>query len=362
MSKMKQLRKLLESEVDQAESIIAARGFSQELQDMLQSLGRLLNEDLPTVSEQMRNSLGPDIATAFEDQTTEVLQTVMDQLRDGKQSIDNSVAEISAGGVPSGGSNDMEDDEFNDLGDDDLDLDLDDEEMDDEEMDDDEDPFAGADVSAGPDEEPLGRPQRESVQSLKRKIAEAKRMIARAKKLREGRRSRNLDGSEPGFAHGYAGDVQQGRLGDDPGDPWDKRAFKRQEMEHELGNEEEEIRAANRGPFYLKIDGKYLKTRGEVKEFSHKNGAIGYGRAMMKNRPSLKGKIYITKVHPEDVSGLSESRMAADMDPDKPIKVSGVKGKDSKRFTKKFRNQAAYEKWIDSEDSDDFDVQQVENA
>ena len=175
---VKELRKLLEAEVDQAESLIAARGFSQEIQSMVEKLGRLMNEDLPAVSEQMRNSFGPDVATGFENQTTTVLQSVMDSLRSGKQDIDNSVAEISSGGVPVA-STDMEDPEANDLdlglGDDDLDLDLD-LDMDDE--------FGGADAVAGPDEEPLGRAKKESVESLKRKIAEARRMVEKARKIK----------------------------------------------------------------------------------------------------------------------------------------------------------------------------------
>jgi len=172
---VKQLRQLLEAEVDQAESLIAARSFSQEMQSMVEKLGRLMNEDLPAVAEQMRNSFGPDVATGFENQTTSVLQSVMDNLRDGKQSIDNSVAEISGGGTPSV-SLDMESPEVNDMeGEEDLDLDLDlDLETDDAELD-----LEIPDT----DEEPLGRAKKESVQSLKNKIQEMRKIVAKAKVL-----------------------------------------------------------------------------------------------------------------------------------------------------------------------------------
>lgn len=170
---VKQLRQLLEAEVDQAESLIAARSFSQEMQSMVEKLGRLMNEDLPAVAEQMRNSFGPDVATGFENQTTSVLQSVMDNLRDGKQSIDNSVAEISGGGTPSV-SLDMESPEVNDMeGPADLDLDLD-LETDDAELD-----LEIPDT----DEEPLGRAKKESVQSLKNKIQEMRKIVAKAKVL-----------------------------------------------------------------------------------------------------------------------------------------------------------------------------------
>lgn len=173
---VKQLRQLLEAEVDQAESLIAARSFSQEMQSMVEKLGRLMNEDLPAVSEQMRNSFGPDVATGFENQTTTVLQSVMDNLRDGKQQIDNSVAEISGGGTPTGAI-DMEspevntDDEEGDLDLDlDLDLDTDSAELDVEEPD--------------PDEEPLGRTKKESVQNIKTKIQEMAKLVKKAKTLK----------------------------------------------------------------------------------------------------------------------------------------------------------------------------------
>jgi len=174
-----QLRTLLESEVEQAESLIAARSFSQEMQSMLEKLGRLMNEDLPAVSEQMRNSFGPDVATGFENQTTSVLQSVMDNLRSSKQEIDNSVAEISAGGTPTGRI-DMEDPEVNDevdLGDDDLDLDLDlDLETDDADID--------VEVDA-PEDETLGRAKKESVETIKHKITEMKKIVEKAKKIKK---------------------------------------------------------------------------------------------------------------------------------------------------------------------------------
>lgn len=175
---VKQLRQLLEAEVDQAESLIAARSFSQEMQSMVEKLGRLMNEDLPAVAEQMRNSFGPDVATGFENQTTSVLQSVMDNLRDGKQQIDNSVVEISAGGTPTDAI-DMESPEVNDeISDDDLDLDLDlDLETDDAELDVEE-------PEPESDEDLLGRTKKESVQNLKTKIQEMHNLVAKAKAIR----------------------------------------------------------------------------------------------------------------------------------------------------------------------------------
>jgi len=179
---VKELRKLLEAEVEQAESLIAAKSFSQELQDMIEKLGRLVNEDLPAVSDQMRDSHGSDVATGFEDSVSTTLSGIMDSLRNSKQELDNSVSTIADGGMPSAG-NDMGDfggeEDFGaeaDLDvdvDSDVELDLGDAELGDE--------FGGADELAGMEDEPLGRAKKESMQIIANKIVEAEEKLARIK-------------------------------------------------------------------------------------------------------------------------------------------------------------------------------------
>lgn len=68
----------------------------------------------------------------------------------------------------------------------------------------------------------------------------------------------------------------------------------------------------------------------------------------------------ITKMSNESVTEGSTS-YEKDMKADKPVVVKGVKGMKSTPFTKKFKNQAAYEKWADSDAAGDFDVQEVMN-
>ncbi len=179
---VKTLRKLLEAETDQAESLIAAKSFSQELQDMIEKLGRLVNEDLPAVADQMRDSHGADVATGFEDTVNGTLSGIMDQLRSSKQELDNAVSAIAEGGMPAV-TNDMDD--FGAEGD--LDLDVDAELDIDPELDADVDlelgdELGGMDAAAGPEDEELGRAKKESVQKLQKKIVEMQEKIARAKK------------------------------------------------------------------------------------------------------------------------------------------------------------------------------------
>jgi hypothetical protein len=58
-------------------------------------------------------------------------------------------------------------------------------------------------------------------------------------------------------------------------------------------------REAEQGPWYLRIDGKIFKSKGEVKVFDQKKGANNYALAILKSKPELKGKIMLTK-SPED--------------------------------------------------------------
>jgi hypothetical protein len=180
---VKTLRKLLEAETAQAESLIAAKSFSQELQDMIEKLGRLVNEDLPAVAEQMRDSHGADVATGFEDTVSGTLNGIMDSLRSSKQELDNSVSAIADGGMPEAP---VDMDSFDAEGDMDLDVDA---ELDVDDLDADVeldmepgDELGGMDAAAGPEDEELGRAKKESVEQLRKKIVEMQEKIARAKK------------------------------------------------------------------------------------------------------------------------------------------------------------------------------------
>jgi hypothetical protein len=51
-----------------------------------------------------------------------------------------------------------------------------------------------------------------------------------------------------------------------------------------------------------------------------------------------------------------------DLKDDEPRIVSGVRGMQSKSFSKRFSNQAAMERWMSSPEAGDYEVQRVERA
>lgn len=177
---VKDLRRLLESKVSQAEVMMAAKGFSQELQEMIEKIGRLQNEDLPPVTDQMRETYGTESSSSFQTLIYGSFQNVMDSLYTAKSQVDDAVTNMALTGKVSA-EIDMDKDvdmggaEGEEEGLPDLDN-LGGEESPDE--------FGGAEA-----EEPLGRAKKvESIMHLERKILEMKKLISKAKKLKESKK------------------------------------------------------------------------------------------------------------------------------------------------------------------------------
>jgi hypothetical protein len=181
---VKNLRRLLETEVSQAEVMMAAKGFAQELQEMIEKIGRLQNEDLPPVTDQMRETYGTDSSSAFQTQIYGALQGVMDALYTAKGQVDDAVSNMASTGqfnaptdmdVPVDG---MDDGMGDDAGAMDADM------SDPADLDNIAGDEMGDEFGAEDGEEPLGRAMKES--KLQRKVLEMKKLVAKARELREG--------------------------------------------------------------------------------------------------------------------------------------------------------------------------------
>ena len=195
---VKNLRRLLETEVSQAEVMMAAKGFAQELQEMVEKIGRLQNEDLPPVTDQMRETYGTGSASAFQTQIYSAFQGVMDALYTAKNQVDDAVSNMASTGQV-GASVDMDKDMgagdpnaeagMDDAGmemDGDLDLDNIGDELGDEEPAPDMGAEAGDEFGGAEEEEPLGRAMKEA--ALQRKVMEMKKLVSKARKLKEARK------------------------------------------------------------------------------------------------------------------------------------------------------------------------------
>lgn len=170
---VKNLRRLLETEVSQAEVMMAAKGFAQELQEMIEKIGRLQNEDLPPVTDQMRETYGTESSSAFQTQIYGALQGVMDALYTAKNQVDDAVSSMALTGQVTA-SVDMDKD---------VEADMPDVEEPPADLDNLGDEFGGAE-----EEEPLGRSKKMESRRLQLKILEMKRLIKQAEELREAKK------------------------------------------------------------------------------------------------------------------------------------------------------------------------------
>ena len=141
-----QLNALLENDAAEAEITMAARGIVDELQDMIEKLGKIQNDQLGPLADEMAYSHGADQSASFKEATDSAIAGLLGQARSTKEAVNNAVltltgqapaADMGAGDMELGGdmTSDMEDDITADV--------------------------AGADDSmAGPVDEPLGRAKR----------------------------------------------------------------------------------------------------------------------------------------------------------------------------------------------------------
>lgn len=141
-----QLNALLEGDAQNAEITMAARGIVDELQDMIEKLGKIQNDQLGPLADEMAYSHGADQAASFKGEVDDAIAGLLGQARATKDSVNNAVLVLSGEAPAADMSADME------MGGD----------MQDDMEDDISADVAGGDESmAGPVDEPLGRAKRD---------------------------------------------------------------------------------------------------------------------------------------------------------------------------------------------------------
>ena len=136
-----------EVNVEEAEVIMAARALADDVQDMVARLGKMVNEDLPAIQDQMRAELGAEVAAGFQDSMVSAVDGHLAQTKATKQSMDDAIGMLSGEAPMDSG---MMADEPMDAPVDSMDAEVD--AMAEPDAMDVNDPAA-----AGPEEEPLGR-------------------------------------------------------------------------------------------------------------------------------------------------------------------------------------------------------------
>lgn len=163
------LSRLIESDLEQAKLILAAKDVLDRLQKIAEHLAELGAEEIMPLADNMKGAFGPDIAAEFEHTANDAIQRSLETVRNAKDTIDSAILKVE-GKIPP--SNDMtadagednsadagtlDTDNMSDIGPDSSDtLGADESPVDD---------FSGADSASTAD--PMGRAKRESTSNNK---------------------------------------------------------------------------------------------------------------------------------------------------------------------------------------------------
>ena len=136
--------------VEEAEVVMAVRALADDIQDQVERLGRMVNEDLPAIADQMIHEFGAQRAAQFRDTAEGVLQAALEGARQGKEGINALVGEITGQEAVVSGLGDT------------ADIPMDPSQVTGDELDDmggTEEPTMDLNepAAAGPEEEPMGR-------------------------------------------------------------------------------------------------------------------------------------------------------------------------------------------------------------
>lgn len=151
-----QLNALLESDAATAEITMAARGIVDELQDVIEKLGKIQNDQLGPLVDEMTYTHGGEQAQAFRSSVDAAIGGLLDQSRQAKDEVNSAVLVLTGEASPEDAMSPSGDDLGGDMTDDfegDIEADMGNDDMDADFTD-------GSEANAGPEEEPLGRARR----------------------------------------------------------------------------------------------------------------------------------------------------------------------------------------------------------
>jgi hypothetical protein len=89
--KKSKLVRLIESEMDRAGVVLAAKAITDKLTDIAEDLAKIGASDLIPLADTMRTAFGPDLTTRFEKTVTEQISALNDALRQAKDVLGGQI-------------------------------------------------------------------------------------------------------------------------------------------------------------------------------------------------------------------------------------------------------------------------------
>ena len=99
-------RQVTESEVQQAQVVLAAQDMVDEVQKMSEQVSAMQFKDLPALVDQIKNQVGPDQATQFNGDASAALSALLQNLQASKQQLDQALGVVT-GQAPAVPGDDM---------------------------------------------------------------------------------------------------------------------------------------------------------------------------------------------------------------------------------------------------------------
>lgn len=88
--KKKKGHKVMESEIQQAQVVLAAQDMVDRVQDMIEDITDMEYKDLPALVESIKNEVGTSQAQQFRDQATTALEGLVGNLQNAKQQLESA--------------------------------------------------------------------------------------------------------------------------------------------------------------------------------------------------------------------------------------------------------------------------------
>ena len=88
-------QQLVEGEVGNAEVLLAAKNMVDSVQDAIEKVGKMQNEQLPELLDSIRDQIGQEQAEGFKNAVGETLATLMTNLQQAREGVDNGVRILS---------------------------------------------------------------------------------------------------------------------------------------------------------------------------------------------------------------------------------------------------------------------------
>lgn len=89
-----------EQDLEQAQTLLAAKSMSDELQGMAEKLAKMSVEDLMPLVDTMKEQFGQDIANGFNGVLKSSLEAALNSMTSAKESTDNAILSMQQGQVP----------------------------------------------------------------------------------------------------------------------------------------------------------------------------------------------------------------------------------------------------------------------